>query len=125
MNQDRMAHRNCIVCMLLAVLSMLWWGQCVYAEDLSDPTRPALELVPDVPRDITPVPKPTFTLGGIKIGATIRSAIVNGQVVGMHDVVDGATVLEISASRVVLSLRGEHHVLRLLPVDDVRLQASH
>lgn len=79
-------------------------GTAAWAE-LRDPTRPAGYGVSAALETVAPEQQWWLTL--IKIDGNRRSAVVNGRLVRKGDVVDGATVVEIRPSRVVLSWRGQ------------------
>lgn len=76
-------------------------------EILRDPTRP---YSAPVPLEVSPA---RFEVNAIINSDKRRLAIVNGRRVGVGDEIDGATVLAISKSDIVLEIDGQEQTLTL------------
>jgi len=88
----------------------------VRAEDLALPKpAPVASPPPSPPSAVPPAPKllPKLVLQGVTIHAGIREALINGQIVGVGDEVEGAKVVAIEPMRVRLSFDGREFTLSL------------
>lgn len=87
--------------------------------DLVDPTQPP-GLMPAPARSAPAAPKgPRWRLHSILISPQRRSAVINEQLVGLGDRINGAVVIEIQASSVRLRSRGRDVTLAL-PKQDIK-----
>lgn len=101
-----------------AVLLLLLSPGVVGAEGpLRDPTRPPLQRV-DPASDPKARPRAPLALTAVFFAEGHRIAIVNGERVGVGDVVQGARVIAIERGRVVLVREDTRFELEL--VDDVK-----
>ncbi len=91
----------------------------VGAVELPDPMRPLQQSKPIVATE--PVDYGTFELRATKIMPAHRTAMINGQVVGVGETIDGATVLKIESKEVVIEYQDKEIILRLLKHDVKRL----
>lgn len=80
---------------------------------LIDPTRPIYT------REAAPEPVVEFTVTAIFFSDERQHAVVNGQLVGQGDRVDGAEVMKIRPDALELRYRGET-ITRRLPTVEVR-----
>lgn len=96
----------------LLLVCLVWPAAAVAAEQLRDPTRPS--WLPDPGRQQRPVVT-RYRLESVLIAAERRVAVINGRVVTVGDVVDGAAVLSIEPEAVTLRRDGRELVLKLLP----------
>lgn len=78
------------------------WGRDPLA--LPQPEQPAPEPEPAVQ-------PPTWRLGAVMTGGDRNVAVINGQVYGEGDRIDGGTVVSVGAGRVVIRWRGRRVVL--------------
>lgn len=83
------------------------------AETIEDPMRPPVTLSKgnSTKKSVT-----GYELSSIFISPSRRSAIINGRNVTIGDKVNKASVLEIQATEVVISLAGKTRTLTLLPL---------
>ena len=61
-----------------------------------------------------PVQRVTYRLQGVKMGGSHRSAVINGQMVSVGEVVDGATVVSIESDAAVVQSGEDPITLKLL-----------
>lgn len=105
------------VCMILLI-----WMPCLAwtAEQLPDPTKPfGFDIEPELiiqERD-TVQDHITWNLSGIRIAENRRSAILNGHIVNIGDVVNGAQILEIEPAWIIIDYQKQRIRLELLDVD--------
>ena len=115
----RIPPRNRTVTVLLA------WLGCtvpVLADDLSvrdlpDPMAPPPKATVERPKADDagePARRVTYRLQGVKMNPSHRSAVINGQMVSVGDVVDGATVVSIESDTVVVQSGEDPITLKLL-----------
>lgn len=97
------------ITLLLAILLAAPPGWA--AEDLADPTRPAWARSSN---DKAGIRAPGWKLSSIVVGETRRVAVINDEAVGIGDVVNGATVMEILPYAVTLRRNGRDFTLTLL-----------
>lgn len=74
---------------------------CLADEILRDPTRPYLPEAREL------AARPGYTLNAVIVSAERRVAIVNGQRVGVGGTVDGATVVAIEKTELILEKDGK------------------
>ena len=88
----------------------------VSVRDLPDPMAPPKTAQPPPKAEGTaePVKRVTYRLQGVKIEPRHRSAVINGQMVAVGDVIDGATVVSIESDGVVVQGGDEPITLKLL-----------
>lgn len=89
----------------------------VSVRDLPDPMAPppkAAQPPTGSEASSEPVQRVTYRLQGVKIDSSHRSAVINGQMVSVGDVVDGATVVSIESDNVVVQGGDEPITLKLL-----------
>jgi hypothetical protein len=90
------------------------------AETLPDPTRPygygiiqhVIVLEPDLPRE-----QVNWRLSGIRIAPKDKTAILNGRLVRVGDMVDGALVVEINPAAVLIDFEEKRIRVDLLKVN--------
>jgi len=93
-----------------AVLLLLALGLptvCLADEILRDPTRPYSPKAREL------AARPVFTLNAVIVSAERRVAIVNGRRVGVGDSVDGAMVIAIEKTQLVLEQDGKRITVAL------------
>lgn len=103
-----------LICMILLIPLAL------SAETLTDPTRPygygvaspVIVLEPDLPRE-----QVNWRLTGIRISPQDRFAILNGQMVRIGEMVDGALLVEISPAGILIDFEDKRIRVDLLKVD--------
>jgi len=92
----------------------------VGAETLPDPTRPygygvvqpVIVLEPDLPRE-----QINWRLTGIRIAPQDKTAILNGRLVRVGDMVDGALIVEINPAAVLIDFEDKRIRVDLLRVN--------
>jgi hypothetical protein len=105
----------------LLILGMLATSASVLAEQdpaLRDPTMPDGWRAPAASKD--PERAPTLRLHGTFSVAGSRSALIDGQRVGVGDEIAGATVLRIEKNSVILRIGGQTVVLASLAAAPVK-----
>jgi hypothetical protein len=78
-------------------------------ETKTEPPPPA----PPPPAAVTPPTPPDLKLEGIFIEGNLREAVINGQIVGIGDEIDGARVMRIEPNGVKLEFQGHAITLSL------------
>ena len=89
----------------------------VSVRDLPDPMAPPPKAAaaPSKAEEASePAQRVTYRLQGVKMNASHRSAVINGQRVSVGEVVDGATVVSIESDAVVLQSGEDPIKLKLL-----------
>jgi len=81
--------------------------------DMKDPTRPWNFKRKTHGADFEKVEINAFNLTSILTAARRRIAVINGQRVGVNDIVDGAKVLKIESHQVVLDIDAKEEVIPL------------
>lgn len=99
--------------LLSLVLCCAVWPGPGLAAALPDPTRP-YQYGEVVQIEQAPGAKVRWHLSGVRINATMRSAILNGKVVKEGDKLDGAVVTQIRPSEVTLQKDDKRLVVKLL-----------
>lgn len=119
MSEVRNAPGACTMTVLLALVAGT--GQSlaedVSVRDLPDPMAPppkAAAALPQTQDANEPVRRVTYRLQGVKMNASHRSAVINGQMVSVGDVVDGATVVSIESDTVMVQSGEDPITLKLL-----------
>jgi MSHA biogenesis protein MshK len=88
---------------------------CTYAQALTDPTRPPIDIYAD-PDASAQVGAPTaFTLQSVMITPTRRTAIISGERVTLGGTYAGSRVVRITESEVVLRSSYGTETLRMYP----------
>ena len=83
-------------------------------EDLADPMQPLHQIIEAEPQAAPDAPPVSWEVQGIRIDRHHRSALINGQVARVGDIVDGATIIKIENDSVTLQSGTEPSTLRLL-----------
>ncbi len=92
-------------------------------QSLPDPTRPADYQNTVVVRDLR-LTRTDWNLTAIRISDTDRTAIVNGTLVRVGDVIGQATVLDIQPVQVILRHENRQVAVRLFSDSVIRRQVS-
>ena len=101
---------------LVATLVVLLVTHSARAERLQDPTRPLTFAPPTAAAKAAPV----WRLDSILYGPNRHVAVINGTTVMPGDRIDGARVLAISPTRVILNVSGQQHILHWQTLPQVR-----
>lgn len=100
--------RNATILAAVLLLSGLIAGTPLQAADyIVDPMRP------DTLRVTENAAEPRYRVNAIIFSADRRIAIVNGQRVGVGDVIHQATVIAINKAEVIVEVQGEQQSLRM------------
>ena len=105
-----------MLCILVGV-PVLAMNANAFAESLPDPTRPAnysarIAIQAELPQQFI-----NWNVRAIRSSETGRNAIVNGNLVKVGDVIDSATIVDITDNSVVLVHDNKQLVLKLVPED--------
>jgi len=100
---------------ILAVMPVAVMTGNAFAETLPDPTRPAnysdrIAIQMELPQQFL-----NWNVRAIRSSESGRNAIVNGSLVKVGDVIDSATIVDITSNSVVLVHNNKQLVLRLGP----------
>lgn len=90
-------------------------AQGLLDEELTDPTRPAHNAVPQTNHNESHQTGQVFKVSQIYISKKKKLAIINGKKVKMGDQVDGAEVLAIKSGGVSLLVDGSITVITIMP----------
>jgi MSHA biogenesis protein MshK len=83
-------------------------------DGLADPMQPLHPVVTAAPEENAAKPALTWLLQGVKIDRHHRSALINGQVVRVGEMVDGARIVKIENDGVIIESGEQPSTLRLL-----------
>lgn len=109
---------NKLLRIALALAGMMVLSATAIAETLGDPTRPPAALIPAQSASATAHAAPA--LQSVLISHGRRIAIINGKEVRVNDLYNGARVVKILESEVVLRNGRDVQVLKLFPDVDKR-----
>lgn len=102
-----------MICGLLRIIP-------VYADEVSDPTRPDDVVLPYLPRDASAGQTQPLHLSGVQVNGKHSVAIINNTLLHVGDEYQGYTLATISRSRVLLYSPTKHKVVLALDVADYR-----
>lgn len=107
---------------LIVLAGSLAWLPAAWAQQLRDPTQPPSLLMQD---GMAAGASSEPVLQSVFISPTRRAAIISGQTVRLGEKFNGATLVKITESEVVLRNDGELQTLKLFPGIGKRLTSAH
>jgi MSHA biogenesis protein MshK len=102
---------------LLFLCATVLAPQGAYGQQLRDPTRPPVFMVPGGPAAAR---ESDLVLQTVLISPERRAAIINGQLLRLGESIAGMQLMSISEGEVQLRGRGESRTLHLFPAIDKR-----
>lgn len=103
-----------VVCgVTLGVATFVFYPSTASAQDLRDPTRPAVHR--DETRVVTSSRVDSWTLQSVLISPDRRYAIINGHIVAPGEWVNGALLLEVAEGSATLRTSEGRKILNLYP----------